>query len=163
MATQWLIPNGDGSVNTWTLAGAPGDYYTVIDDAILPPNDSSGENLQCTAVKISEIAYTTITAAAITSIVVYVSCSEGGAPGSPNIDVDIYMDGGWLGDKNIIPEASSGWKNTTAWTGSWDQADINAIQTRITGHPDGGIILVYEIDVLVTYSGGATTRSHTLV
>ncbi len=167
MATQWVTPNGDGGTILWDLVvPGGGDHYLGIDDAAISPNDPGTATLiqATTDGVIDEFSYTTFTASSITAVAVYAYCVKEDGTGTPDIDIDVYMDSGWLGNKTIATGAE-GWVNTADWTGTWVQADLDALQVRVDNQLNGfgGSNVIYELDVLVTFTGGATTRSSTLI
>lgn len=164
MAVQYVDPNGDDTAN-WTQAGSPGgaSNYQHVDNAVRQPSTDSIDNdylVSQTNGQVETHDMTTFTASTITSVKVWARCQRL-ADLSENIATSVYMGGGFEANQDLDPEETTwAWKSVT-FSGAWNQVDLDALQVRFTTtRPTGGGVWLSEHYAEITYSGGATSRSH---
>lgn len=79
-----------------------------------------------------------------------------------NVNVNIYMNGVWTTATNFnfdqLSAGSGSWKSVS-FDGAWNQADLNAMQVKITNF-NGSVTIVYEIYCVVTYTASATSSPY---
>lgn len=150
----YIEPDGDVSAQ-WYLGGA-GTHHDALRDGIWYPNtpttgsyifagDGDENALDQFTMDTETIAGT------ITSIKLY---HYGSATPGEDPRNDIYIDGGWLGLLGCGFGSTAGWRSRTI-TGSWDQADINAIQVQYKADSNFGAsdwCSIYASYMRLTYS-----------
>ena len=164
MAVQIVDPNGDGATSDWTEAGSPGggSSYQFVDNGVRQPSTDSIDTDYLTSQTNAQVeihSMGTFTASAITQVKVWIRCKKQAGDGE-NVNVSVYMGGGWEADQALDPTTSWSWRSLT-YSGSWNQSDLNALEVRFTMvRPTGGSAEISEHYAEITYTGGATSRSH---
>ncbi len=164
MSTAYLNPNGDGSSVNWTASGGS-PYYPYVSKGVQNPTTPStasyigpdrgvtDEFLMETISDVDEVTSISVWLYGFSALGIFTSQP---AP----YRFSLFLNGSWV-DYPIGFEdmpTSSAWVSQT-FTGSWTQADIDALQVRIEATDDSGPgsqATVYAIYAELTYtaSGG---------
>jgi len=158
MPTATILPNGDYSIDTFWDYPNDNVHWHDIDEDTDSPNTSDYIYVNDYDVGTDIFEMTTIDdLVTATEIIVniYAESSNGGY-----VTIDVYIAGGWLGQKTISPIGGTpSKKSTTAWAGSWTKAQVDAMRVKVIGSADsdGALLKIYAVDADITYSATAAT------
>ena len=163
MATVVVYPASDVQANWTSSTGA--NHWGEIDDAT-PNTATYVENDSAQGNNVDEF---TVTAhgqgnIAITQVVASVHArNAGGVAEGGNVEVDLYLDGAWLGYE-ATAELDQNWTNyDLTFSGSWNQTDLTNMKARLKDGAPGGHQnhQVSNLKFTATYGAGspATGRS----
>jgi len=150
MATGTINPSGDGTTTDWECSAGTNNA-ALVDDGVQQPTNPPTDTFVSSDVAdvVDEYHMTTLVVASVSQVVVWVSLID--TQGRSNeVDVSIYVNGGWAADVAVTAPAAQGWDSAT-FNGAWTQADLDALQVRLTCQSSGPVIKVYEVTGVVTY------------
>ena len=136
MADTIVRPNADGTNTAWSGTISP-DWDNV-DEAETQPGTAAldGNELSTSGgagTAVQDVAFGTFTASgSVTKVAVWArAADQNGNLAASQTTVQVFMGGAWQTAQN------SGWTSTEAWhsytfTGTWAQADLDALQVRFT-------------------------------
>ncbi len=158
MTVGYLDPNGDGGTSQWSMIPVNGDHYTNINGGVRSPNVPNTDRLQASLDgKVETPVFTTLADVGdVSEFEVFAYCSrvEGG-PTPPDIEVYLYVDGGWqAGEADMLapPTGSYAWRSVS-FLGSWDQTDVDDISSHLECvMPMGADVMIRELYIKVTYT-----------
>jgi hypothetical protein len=150
-------PTGDGATLEWTPSTA-GAHYVLIDDNAGTSDYISVANTSGPT-KIDIQTYTTFTVGSVSQIMLSIYGKLNNADGQTPT-AGIYMAGGWT-DQGLPFTDTAAWYYLT-FTGTWTQADLNAMQSRVSRVIGTRTATIYSIKRTVTYSAAASALSANL-
>jgi len=128
--TIYLDPDGDAGTNQWSFLPGP-NHFNGIDDGVREPTVPTYSGDYISAIdgdenQIEDFTMETDTVGVVTQITLW---HYGMATTGEDCFNDILVGGGWQGYLLCGFTTSKAWKSRTI-VGTWDQADIDAIQIR---------------------------------
>ncbi len=154
MPSGTINPSGDGATTDWEPS-AGGNNAALVDDGIQPPTNPPTDTFVSSDIEgiVDEYQMTTLVVGSVSQVIVWVNLidMEGG---SNEVDVSIFVNGGWEADIAVTAPAAQGWDSAT-FNGAWTQANLDALQVRLTCKSAGPVIKVYEVTGVVTYGEAA--------
>jgi len=149
----YLDPNGDGTPLQWTPVPS-GTHYTTIDDGVRQPD--TPDITDYITLNVNGVdTYNMSSIPSISSVSSITIWAYGLVPGAPGfIYGNIYIGGAWQSAQSFNFSTSGSWQSIT-FTGTWTQADLDALQVQIGC---GGIIgsgparYIYSLYVVAIYT-----------
>lgn len=167
MSTDFVDPNGDVTTQ-WEVTPA-GTHFSTIDDGVRQPTEPGYlDYIEAHIIDVIDtFDMTPLTVTSVSNITVW-SFGRSEAPASGvKCTCSINTGSGWADDVDFSFTTSYTWKSVS-FDGTWTQAELNALQVRLTklGSLVAGGIWVICMYALVTYTAGTnydeTGRSTTL-
>jgi len=130
----YVDPNGNGTNIEWTPIGSY--HYQAVDDAVrqpTAPTEGTDEAVRTGGVLgvREEYNYTTLTVGSVFGIWPWVYFKKA-TGGDTTANIQIYMGGAWQTAQTIaILGGGVGVWYSKEFLGTWTQADLNALQTRL--------------------------------
>ncbi len=165
-ATATLRPSGDVSVG-WTPTGTDGTCTgtncETVDEAVLDGSD----NIETSTLNAEDIYdWGTTTATEITQLDVYFTYNgKATAAGPPFGEAEFNVNiGGWQTAQTLSCHTvnNNPAESHFTWTGTWTQAQLNALQTSIKRSNTGPVCRVHQIYVVATYTVAAAPTAVTV-
>lgn len=156
MVTGYVDPNGDVS-KQWELP-ASGTHFDDIDDGVRQPTAPGTSTYIAETTEEAEVqkdVFNMTSLAGVSEVTQIKVWAYGHADGaaSPSCKTRIKIGGVWKTLTNLNFTGSNTWKSAT-FTGSWTQAQLDALQVELEADLDGdmGEVYVYEMYCEVTYT-----------
>ena len=149
--TGYVDPNGDGTTLQWTPTPS-GTHYTTIDDGTRQPSvPNISDYVARSGVAAGDI-YDLTSISSVSSVSQITIWAYGSVTGAGGINTSIYVGGAWQADQLLNLTSSNSWLSLT-FTGTWTQADLDALQVRIALPPQNGPTrYIYALYGVVTYT-----------
>lgn len=165
MATVYLLPNADGTLNEWRKDDfpAPGDHYLKVDDLVGSPDEDTTYVHTFTQGDIEEFNHETaslLLGATITNVVVTARMKFTGTPFESDANIGLKVAGTRYPAVADTPLTSSyanhvkEWANNPADGQPWEKSDIDNIQTSIEATALSGMSVYFrctQIYLTVSY------------
>jgi hypothetical protein len=158
--TGFIDPNGDGASHTFIPNTGP-LHYPEIDDGWRSPSVPDLTNFiydDSDSVSLDIYDMTSLTVTSVSNVTIWAFGESGFGINTDNTTGSIYMGGSWTTPLNfnfplstLYTGVEAEWRSIS-FSGTWTQANLDAIQVKIQG--DVYYELIYAMYGVVTYTGG---------